>query len=70
MAHAVQEAPAAKQATRATKARRARRAPIEDVVTFPVPRSRLIASFPVDLDPAKMRRRTPHIVFEPELEEE
>ena len=70
MAHSVREAPAPTRGKKAKKARRVRPTPIEDVVTFPVPRKRLFASFPVELNPDKMRRRTPHVVFEPDLEED
>lgn len=55
---------------KARKSRPARPAPIEDVVTFPVPRKRLFDSFPIDVDPDHLRHRTPHIVFEPEMEED
>ncbi len=72
MASAVREAPAPARGKKAKRAKSARRAPttlIEDVVTFPIPRKRLFTSFPVELKLDKMRRRTPHIIFEPELEE-
>jgi len=70
MAHAVREAPAPARGKKAKKARRVRTTPVEDVVTFRIPRKRLFTSFPIDVDPDHLRRRTPHVVFEPEMEED
>jgi hypothetical protein len=70
MAHTVRQAPAATRGKKAKKTRRVRTTPIEDVVTFPIPRKRLIASFPIEVNLDKLRRRTPHVVFEPEGEED
>ena len=70
MAHAVQEAPAAKQVKKATRPRRVRPTPIEDVVTLDIPRKVLVEPFPIEVPLDGIARRQPHIVFEPESEED
>ena len=73
MAHAVRQGvapPRKKTKKKVMKVEPEEECVFEDVVTFPVPRKRLFASFPIDVDPDKLRRRTPHVVFEPELQDE
>ena len=69
MAHTVREAPAPARGRKASKARRVRPTPIEDVVTFPIPRKVLVGPFPIEVPLNGVARRAPHVVFEPEIEE-
>lgn len=70
MAHAVREAPAPARGKKAKKARRVRPTPIEDVVTFPIPRKVLVGPFSIEVPLDGIARRKPHIAFEPEVEDD
>jgi hypothetical protein len=70
MAHAVRQAPPATRGKKAKKARRARSTPIEDVVTFRIPRKVLVGPFPIDVPLHGLPRRKPTPVLEPDAEED